>query len=107
MVRPLPRRLSPPSFLRLRSELQNYSFGTGQPPKFVLEVAPGSSAEIDVGDKRQDCAAPGMPEHWRFGEMGEHHGERLSGEHPAVGEYVIIPAEELPDGSLRGTARPS
>ena len=38
----------------------------GKPPDFVLEVASPSIAEIDVGDKREDYAALGIPEYWRF-----------------------------------------
>ena len=74
----------------------------GKPPDFVLEVASASTAEIDVGDKRRDYAALGIPEYWRFDETGEHHGTMLAGERLEHGEYVALDIEELPDGSLQG-----
>ena len=69
----------------------------GKPPEFVLEVASESTAEIDPGDKRRDYAALGISEYWRFDETGEHHGARL-----VEREYVALPIEQLPDGSLQG-----
>ena len=74
----------------------------GKPPDWVLEVASGSTAEIDVGDKRRDYAALGIREYWRFDETGEHHGARLAGERLVDGEYVPLDIEELPDGGLQG-----
>ena len=76
----------------------------GKPPDFVLEVASESTAEIDVGDKRRDYAALGIPEYWRFDETetGRYHGARLAGERLEHGEYVALDIEELPDGSLQG-----
>ena len=74
----------------------------GKPPDFVLEVASESTADIDVGEKRRDYAALGIGEYWRFDETGEHHGTKLAGERLENGEYVALPIEELPDGSLQG-----
>ena len=74
----------------------------GKPPDLVLEVASESTADVDVGDKRRDYAALGIPEYWRFDETGEHHGARLAGERLADGVYVPIDIEELPVGSLQG-----
>ena len=76
----------------------------GKPPDFVLEVASESTADIDVGDKREDYAALGIPEYWRFDETetGRYHGARLAGERLVEGEYVAIDIIELPDGSLQG-----
>ena len=76
----------------------------GKPPDFVLEVASESTADVDVGAKRRDYAALGIPEYWRFDqtETGRHHGERLAGDRLADGEYVAMDIEELPDGSLQG-----
>lgn len=74
----------------------------GKPPDFVLEVASASTASLDVGDKRSDYAALGIPEYWRFDETGEYHGARLAGDRLVAGEYVPIDLEELPDGSLQG-----
>ena len=76
----------------------------GKPPDFVLEVASESTADVDVGAKRRDYAALGIPEYWRFDhtETGRHHGERLAGDRLADGEYVAMDIEELADGSLQG-----
>ena len=76
----------------------------GKPPDFVLEVASESTADIDVGDKREDYAALGIPEYWRFDETetGRYHGARLAGERLVEGKYVAIDIIELPDGSLQG-----
>ena len=76
----------------------------GKPPDFVLEIASESTGAVDVGAKREDYAALGIPEYWRFDgtETGRHHGSRLAGDRLVEGEYVPIPTDELPDGSLQG-----
>ena len=74
----------------------------GKPPDFVLEIASRSTGLIDVTDKRQDYAALGIGEYWRFDETGQYHGVRLAGERLVEGEYAAIDIEELPDGSLQG-----
>ena len=74
----------------------------GKPPDFVLEVASESTASVDVGAKRVDYAALGIPEYWRFDETGEFHGAKLAGDRLVNGRYEPIPIEELPDGSLQG-----
>ena len=76
----------------------------GKPPDFVLEVASESTADVDVGAKREDYAALGIGEYWRFDHTptGQFHGTRLAGERLVEGEYVALPIEELPDGSLQG-----
>ena len=68
----------------------------------MLEVASESTADVDVGDKRKDYAALGIPEYWRFDETGEYHGKRLSGERLVDSGYVPVEIEELPGGSLQG-----
>ena len=40
----------------------------GKPPDFVLEDASSSTAAEDLGPKRDDYAAFGIPEYWRFDE---------------------------------------
>ena len=74
----------------------------GKPPDFVLEIASRSTGAEDTGPKREDYAALGIPEYWRFDDTGEHHGAKLAGDRLADGEYVAIEIEELADGSLQG-----
>ena len=74
----------------------------GKPPDLVLEVASESTADVDVGEKREDYAALGIGEYWRFDETGRYHGTRLAGERLLEAEYVAIDIEELPDGGLQG-----
>ncbi len=74
----------------------------GKPPDFVMEVASESTAEIDVGEKRDEYAALGITEYWRFDQSGEYHGARLAGDRLVDGQYVPITIEELPDGNLQG-----
>ncbi len=76
----------------------------GKPPDFVLEIASESTGGVDVGAKREDYAALGIGEYWRFDETetGRYHGARLAGDRLVDGEYVPIPLDELPDGSLQG-----
>ena len=74
----------------------------GKPPDFVLEVASESTAETDVGVKRDEYAALGILEYWRFDKTGEFHGIRLAGERLVDGAYQPIPIDELDSGSLEG-----
>ena len=74
----------------------------GKPPDFVLEVASRKTGRIDREDKRDDYAALGIPEYWRFDETGEFHHTRLAGDRLVEGQYQPIAIEELPDGSLQG-----
>ena len=72
----------------------------GKPPDFVLEVALESTANVDTGVKRDDYAALGIAEYWRFDETGEHHGARLAGDRLMEGRYEPVAIAELPDRSL-------
>ena len=76
----------------------------GKPPDFVLEIASRRTGREDAGDKRDDYAALGIPEYWRFDETetGRWHGTRLAGDRLAGGRYRPIPIEQLADGSLQG-----
>ncbi len=74
----------------------------GKPPDFVLEVASPSTAGTDVGEKRDDYAAFGILEYWRFDETGEHHGARLAGDRLVAGRYEPIDIDELDGGALQG-----
>ncbi len=74
----------------------------GKPPDFVMEVASPSTADTDTGAKRQDYAAMGISEYWRFDETGEHHGVRLAGEQLVDGVYQPFPMAEIAPDVLQG-----
>ena len=74
----------------------------GKPPDFVLEVASESTGATDTGAKRQDYAALGISEYWRFDETGQHYGVRLAGDQFVGDRYRPITIEQLPDGTLQG-----
>ena len=69
----------------------------GKPPDFVLEIASPSTGHIDTNEKRDDYAALGITEYWRFDETGEHHSARLEN-----GGYASIPIAELATDTLQG-----
>ena len=74
----------------------------GKPPDFVMEIASPSTGRIDAADKRDDYAALGIPEYWRFDETGEYHGTRLAGDQLSDGLYQPITIDELTDDVLQG-----
>ena len=58
----------------------------GKPPDFVLEVASETTGQRDIGEKRDDYAAFGIPEYWRFDPSGGlYHRTHLAGDR-LVGE---------------------
>ena len=67
----------------------------GKPPDFIMEVASPSTAETDTGDKRDDYAALGIPEYWRFDETGDSHGARLAGDKLEGHAYRPMPIDEV------------
>ena len=74
----------------------------GKPPDFVMEVASPSTAKVDIGEKRDEYAALGIPEYWRFDETGEHHRTRLAGDRLDGDSYRPIPVDEVAPGVLQG-----
>ena len=74
----------------------------GKPPDFVMEVASKSTADVDTGPKRDEYAALGIPEYWRFDETGEYHKTKLAGDRLVEGHYEPVTIDTLPDGRLRG-----
>ena len=74
----------------------------GKPPDFVIEIASRSTGKIDVGPKRDDYAALGIPEYWRFDATGEYHGARIAGDRFVDGRYEPIEIIEVEDGILQG-----
>ena len=74
----------------------------GKPPDFVLEIGSPSTGRVDVEEKRDDYAALGIPEYWRFDETGLSHGTRLAGDRLVDGVYQPIAIEELEEDILQG-----
>ena len=77
----------------------------GKPPDFVLEIGSPSTGRVDVQEKRNDYAALGIPEYWRFDETGRSHGTRLAGDRLVDGVYQPIAIEELAEDILQGHSR--
>ena len=64
----------------------------GKPPNFVLEIASIHTALNDYTTKRQDYAAYGIPEYWRFDNTGgNYYPVALAGDLLVDGEYRPIP----------------
>ena len=63
----------------------------GKPPDFVLEVASESTGRRDETVKRDDYAAMGVPEYWRFDPSGgRHHIAHLAGDRLVNGLYEPV-----------------
>ena len=75
----------------------------GKPPDFVLEVASDSTARNDYTVKREDYAAFGIPEYWRFDPTG---GRRydlpLAGDRLVDGAYQPMTVIRTDDSHLWG-----
>ena len=74
----------------------------GKPPDFALEIASRRTGREDVTNKRDDYAALGILEYWRFDETGRYHGARLAGDRLVDGRYETISIFELDDAVLQG-----
>ena len=60
----------------------------GKAPDFVLEIGSESTAEADLGAKRDLYAEIGVSEYWRFDATGgDFYGEPLVGERLVDGDY--------------------
>ena len=60
----------------------------GKPPDVIIEVATASTADDDLGAKRDTYAQIGVPEYWRLDPSGGVlYGESLVGERLVDGEY--------------------
>ena len=90
------RRVQPDCFIAfdvdeeaIRRNLPNYwVWEVGKVPDFVIEVASPSTAENDLGHKRDLYAELGIAEYWRFDPTGgELYGRPLVGERLVDGEY--------------------
>ena len=74
----------------------------GKFPDFVLEIGSPSTADNDLGPKRDLYARLGAPEYWRYDPTGgDYYGEALVGEYLAEGEYRRFEMMADPDGLPR------
>ena len=87
----------------IRENLPNYwIWEVGKGPDFVLEVASPSTAEHDLGWKRELYQRLGIQEYWRFDPTGGRlYGRAMMGERLVDGEYEEYPLEHGSDGSER------
>ena len=87
----------------IRENLPNFwIWETGKVPDFVMEVASPSTADNDMGWKRDLYARLGVTEYWRFDPTGgDLYGQPLAGEWLSDGEYVPCELDAPPDGSAR------
>ena len=73
----------------------------GKFPEFILEIGSRSTAEYDMGGKRDLYARLGASEYWRHDPTGgEHYDEPLVGERLVNGEYVRLDMRCEDDGSI-------
>lgn len=72
----------------------------GVTPSFVLEVGSPSTANRDLGEKREIYARMGAQEYWRLDKNGEHYGEPLVGERLVNGEYERFELHAESDGEV-------
>lgn len=75
----------------------------GKPPEFVMEVASETTGERDYEIKRDQYAALGVGEYWRFDHTGgDYHDVALAGDRLVDGSYVPFPITMEPDGVIWG-----
>ena len=103
------RRVGPDLFIAfdvdsrgIRENLPNYwIWETGKAPDFVMEVASPSTAEGDMGWKRELYQRLQIQEYWRFDPTGgDLYGRPMIGERLVNGQYVEYPANIAVDGSI-------
>ena len=88
----------------LAVEQKGYSISAqGKPPDLVLEIASESTGEEDYTKKRDDYAAFGIPEYWRFDPSGgRHHDAPLAGDRLVDGAYQPTRILEVGPDHLHG-----
>lgn len=75
----------------------------GKSPDFVMEVATRSTGRRDYTIKRDQYAAFGVGEYWRFDPSGgEYHDRPLAGEYLVAGQYESYQIHQDADGMLWG-----
>ena len=105
------RRVEPDLFIAfdvdsagIRANLPNFwIWEIGKAPDFVMEVASPSTAENDLGWKRELYQRLEIPEYWRFDPTGgDLYGKPITGERLVAGRYEEYPLQYGDDGSVRG-----
>ena len=74
----------------------------GKPPDFALEIASPSTRRTDQTTKRENYAALGIAEYWRFDRNPNRNNPGLAGDQLTDGQYRPVAIDVLPDGRLRG-----
>ena len=75
----------------------------GKAPDFVLEIGSKSTADVDMGRKRELYAELGVTEYWLYDPMdGEFYGEPLVGERLVNGDYLPLEMRHESDGRVWG-----
>ena len=84
--------------------LPNYwIWEVGKPPDFVLEVASKSTADRDLGEKRELYERLRIAEYWRMDPTGGAlYGQPLAGERLVDGKYAPYELELGAEGAARG-----
>ena len=78
----------------------------GKPPDFVLEVASPTTARNDYTGKREDYAAFGIPEYWRFDPTeGERYDVPLAGDQLIDGAYQAVQIHGSIESGLWGRSQ--
>ena len=72
----------------------------GKPPDVVWEFGSQSTASEDAGEKKGKYRRMGVREYWLVDPDGEYHDRRVHGFELVNGEYVELPWEERPDGTV-------
>ncbi len=90
----------------LAVEQNGYSIrDQGKPPDLVLEVASATTADQDVGNKRLDYAAFGIPEYWQFDPTGgQRYDAPIAGDRLENGEYHPMRIEEIGPDHFHGSS---
>ena len=105
------RRVGPDLFIAfdvdsrgIRENLPNYwIWETGKAPDFVMEVASPSTAEGDMGWKRELYQRLQIQEYWRFDPTGgDLYGRPIIGERLVNRQYEEYPVEYGVDASMSG-----
>ena len=75
----------------------------GKAPDFVMEIGSETTADVDLGRKRDLYAELGVGEYWRYDPTGgEFYGDSLVGERLVDGEYRTISLHDESGGRVWG-----